>query len=320
MAGADVARFLRGARPLPNAPTLAERAARGFFRPSRARLDEALAVAAAAPPGGAWEALAAAGLVPDSWVDDPARGFVGESFPWVGVYVRDSKGFAILSSNEDRARWRRARLSEVRGGSPGDAMTFEWAPSIGQGFYRPLLQARPSNALAAALAADAGTVPLAEELALESVRRLVPWGARPPRRVGWVLESAASEVNRVGMPFFSALDVAFRAVNEAATWRVRSEVSDASSALVPHGETTPDGAARWNPRGVVRFAMEGHALWGRMGSEPVAAKHGALRRRRFRDLPDPFVPVLELAALGYWTTGGVGHDALIRAPAPGEWP
>lgn len=84
-----LADFLRGARPLPNPPdvgagvdewgiTTPRAAELGFFRPARlpgGPYRAALDGRGARTPEESWERLAALGLIPHGWVDDPRRRF-----------------------------------------------------------------------------------------------------------------------------------------------------------------------------------------------------------------------------------------------------
>lgn len=323
---ADILRYFGGCVPRPNsgdARALAERAARGFSRSSVLRLAEARAVAEA-HPGRAWEALALAGLVPDSWLGDPARGFVNrEDIGMLGVVRRHESGrYRVLIL--DGSGWDVVGAKLLGGADHGDLVALGESTESGRHTYFPVLEPEPSDDLAVALAADVVNVELAERLARELASRLEPWGAEPVRRVGWEIYDDA------GRPEFdlrSALATALKSAEQASTWRERNEDSRLSEKLIPQ-YIERDGESWYNPSGIVRLVIDGHFYWRRLSAAGARIRSfspettstppppGSLRDVRYADLLDPFAPLLELAALGYWSNGPEGADLRIFARRP----
>lgn len=313
----SIASFLRGAPARANTAArhwdLARRVAANAGRPVRPHLREAWAVADRYPRE-PWLPLIEAGLLPASWADDPARGFVWSRDRFRGIY----RGWSAAGSLRIETmvgdellippRWAEG-LDE-----PGMLVSRE---DRGPVTYVPALAARPTDPLlAVALAADAENVIRAEALALEVAERLVPWGAEPVVRVGWELlpPGAALGLNVGMLRVRRFLDAVGASVTRLAldAGELRDLTDRACDAVPSHtasGEAHPAEGAR-------AFVIDNTA-WvraARAGERAPGDAPPALRR--FADLANPFDPLLEVMAAGYSTMGQEGREMRLFAPVP----
>jgi hypothetical protein len=243
------------------------------FRPARARLREALAaVEGLTDPVDAWDALEACGLVPTAW-----RGATARCFPRVeGLETQE---------REQRLRW---------------------APFLPRGPVPGVVEH------AALVAADVEGIEHAERCGLQLVRALEPWGCPQPRTVLWVPTRLEGGSPWLGQYQHQVHDT------KPGVW-----VPDASTWLVTPGGMEPgwrDDAeavrARLRAaRGASRGADADEAVTRILGDWVRASERweAAVRRdervsrdparplegRPYRELSNPFAPVLELFACGY---------------------
>jgi hypothetical protein len=205
------------------------------------------------------------------------------------------------------------RAGDLVGRLPGRADDF---------YVRAVSDAPTTATLAAAVAAGAPDVPQAEELVREASARMAPWGGAPARLVAWEL---------------------LRHPRKAAPIRSGDLLERIGGAVSEASPPTPDDVRRMNEAeltvsrpddtcllaGVRQIALE-HLSWraaarsGRRveirisyGAQPDPGLAGAF----YRDLPDPFEPLLQLAAMGYSARSPVADVVRIFAPElpPRSW-
>lgn len=288
--------------------SLVERAAAGAGRPARPSLARAVDVAAA-EPGRPWRALAEAGLIPPSWLDDASRGFVGHHRV-VGVLLPPRPGtdarLRQVESDPSTFNVFVSETSELL--RPGDLVAKRGGH---EAVYVRALADEPHPALAAALAADAANVPQVEELAREVAQALVPWGGRPADVVAW---QAGWENER-----FAVRPDLLRRVGDSA----RGAVGRAG----PNADLSDDFRAALSslprsPSPELRGVIFDHLAWVEAARRGRRVTHVArfpaapasLPGARYADLPNPFQPLLELVALGYFTRSPRGSTQVVFVP------
>lgn len=304
--------FLRGRGPAPNgADAVARAAAEGAGRPRGRRLDEAWAVWRAHEDAPAWPRLIEAGLLPPSWLDDPHRRFVNKRVYGVlmaGVSWGGENSVTVIDRSPDGSPGVVEALPPgvvspaVRSGALVRAVS---VPEIGpESRYIGALEPEPRNHLAVALAGDAEGAAAAEEFAMEAAWRLLPWGFPAPALIAWeLLPHGYLSARQMRAPLAPLWPGSYLPLRAAA----------AADAV---------GLCGLGPSGVAaRPLVIEHLRWRRAVEEgarvPSHAPAGAAGAR-FGDLPDPFEPLLAIAALGYSAlhAEGFGPDCVIRLFAP----
>lgn len=297
-------RFLAGVAPRANAPRdpwdLIGRALAGADRPRRPELAQARAVVARARREPAWGALVEAGLVPSAWASDPSRGFI-PSVGFVAGVLGEGDGDE-RTVVDARSRARPVRRLDV---SP-DVEVGDLVIDHRGRFERAALDWPRDDELAVALAADVAGAARAEEFAREAASRLVFWGADPVTRVAW-------QLLRPGQNFApTALDGVLVGVTEnlMAEQPLDSEHDAAAFRRAA-------AAAGWGRAVRPLYALAMSLLrWDAM----VAGDRYTLRGgcTFYRDLANPFDPLLELAALGYSAGSPEGNAVRIFVPPLGD--
>ena len=282
--------FLSGRAPRANPPRdpwpLLKRAFTGHIGPDRPRLAEATRVARDHRRD-FWAALIEAGLVPADWATDRSRGFLTKVGLWAGRVVGPSAGRVVGPSSdafivELGELWRDIPASLI---DPAVSLGDMVNESSGR-FVPSVLDAPDDLHLAVALASDAGNVALAEALARESAERRRPWGGGEVSRLAW------ADVDRISLAGRTGPDLQKHALS-------RAPVSEADMERLNPWATAGSRLTRH-----VAEVARRHIAWcgaaGRRERVPEWAPP-AVRGAAYHELPDPFEPQLELAALGYFT-------------------
>ena len=316
--------FLSG-RPLrPNHGglwPLIERAVAGVRYPARPRFEEAWGVADRS--GRAfWEGLVDAGLVPPSWLHDDSRGFMN-SRGWLCGLYRDAARPGALHTIETSKN----TYLHVSGGElPPDALPGDLLNRWGEGFVSALLPQPDDVRLAVAMASDVGNVELAESLAREAAERLIPWGAQEVTRVGWwmmprgqgfgahrhegAVDTVTSSVRWAfdNRPLPDDGDRRIEALQWAADRTKRLPSLATPSELLSYATA----ALRWEILAEERTPV----AWVVGGSGPLVSPPHVLRGASYDDFLNPFVPLLEVCALGYSLRSPEGPNYLLFTQAP----
>lgn len=219
----------------------------------------AWSVAEAEVSRGVWAALAAKGVIPEAWRDDPARRFA----------------CPVCS----RARRHAARHPNSWSRRPAPACPL----------CRGVALAAPATcADCVAFASDPEGVASAEARLRELADALSPWGARPPGVLVWRTRPTPRAVTCA--PLRSACEAAALALRRPGE---------------PPSSLATEDARRTAWREAVAAGVEVGARTGGPPSPMGAA---------FADLPDPFVTLAKLAALGYALEELTERDAVLVAP------
>lgn len=302
----------------PPAPREVE-ALRGAWRPARPRLAEARAAVAGGGPR-AWESLVSAGLLPPGWIGDARRAFARDRSRGVvrGVLAGGPDGDGVcrvgLAAGGETFAPALALEPRVAVGDEviGDpmAITATWiregavhmqavfrACGRPSPWFHAAREAVPSSAeLPAALAADPDGAAQAEAFVDEAASRLAPWGLPAPARVVWSLAPHLPGPGIVG-PICAVFDAMGLAPGP-----------DGADAVLPHHMALlPHCLARRSCDPTLVHHMQiavGFRRWedlARSGARVPPPREGrsAPNRARFSELPNPFLPLAEVCALGY---------------------
>lgn len=295
--------FLSGGPARANAVAdpwgLIGRALAGANRPARPRLAEARAVAARGSLP--WRDLVEAGLVPPGWASDPSRGFVSTYGTVRGVFTaRDGDGWWTV---DDGGRSKAVHRDNVAPGvDVGDL-----ASSVGWRYGRAVLDAPDGHEIAVALAADLEGAAAAEVFAREAASRLAFWGAEPEPRPAW-------QILRPWESFAPTL-------SQGAVERVEEVLRDETPLLMDAEAaafrrilalTSANNGPHVGPIYSLSLAS---LRWEALAGMNRRAPRGA--RPFYRDLGNPFTPLLEVAALGYSAGSPEGRTLRIFAPRLG---
>lgn len=225
----------------------------------------------------------------------------------------------------DRPKLREARAAASGISKPRDAWsaltTTGLVPSGGWLFAdddpdTPIHRWPTSVDLCVALAADPAGVAAADGYAREAIVRLVPWGADPGcRHVAWRLGGSITGTR----PRTLAHAAAKTAGAGVATDAERAQIRRSVRAL----QARPDVEALY-----ASWDVEGWLWWelARRADAPFPEAQArqwplsvrqALAGRRFRDLPNPFEPLLDVWRLGY-ALGTTAEDVVVVAVGPLE--
>ena len=311
------------------AHALIERALAGAWRPARPHIADARrAIGAALSSFTTWRALFECDVLPPSWEPDGSRAFAVAGGRLFGVLRGDepAEGVRVVERVAgDRVFVPAFALSsdlvtgDVVDCCARDAFLFnELAPAARAARlvgsiaptcappshdYESSFVPSPDGTLALALAADRDHLGLVEALAGEAVERLAPWGIGPVAQVAWADAERLPGRVRCGLSHF---DLLYNSLDASC-----GGMTDEESAILtrwgsrrgsqPHllcHAWLAFGCARWR-----RLADRGEwVFW-----DSILRWHGAEERptaplahgTRFCDLLNPFVPLLEICALGY---------------------
>ena len=257
-----------------------------------------------------WEALLARDLIPEDWADDPRRAFDSGGRRGIGAGGRE-----VWLGTE--AQWPR--------GAPPDPLVpmFDERGNLiayGGAYHRiecVLLPHPPSVAVAVALASDPRGVATAEACARELAARLAPWkAATPSERVVWRVSGVSGVLPQDGVSVREAAPALATAVDAALVQMARG-APDAVPRLAFAAPCADDeyAAGVWR-----RAAADPRASVMSLADDVVTGQSWApvperVAGRRYRDLPDPFAPALDLWNLGYGF-GGVLDDGAVVLVCP----
>lgn len=213
-------------------------------------------------PRDAWECLLAADMLPASWSDDPARGFLG-------------RATSRTLAEADAPRLIARLLSE-------GAMLFDHEPSWDG--ERVRTQWHPVHAIPSRLhdlrifAADTDAVATAEALGRELAVRLAPFGWCAPARTLWVI---ADHTERSLFPALAPFWP--RPIQRDLAWEL----------CVPGLQGDTRGAPVYDVDAWLAAVVSAEARW-RFDVSPF----DDARPHPFGDLPSPFAPLLSIADVG----------------------
>lgn len=260
------------------------------------------------PPSAAaaWETYEARGLTPAGWADE-GRAFLA-GWPSPRAVLRVEAWGVLLGEYDDHEEALVTREAQVR--APAD---FAEAPSAGDlvalppeavgGAWCSALAPVPPTLLGASLAADVDAARTVEDLAEEALRRARPWHGR------------------------ALADGAARPVwCEGPAWRTAGTFERAAAAckalMDPHARCceVDERVDRLTPGERGRTSWLRELAWAAARWEAAADMGLRLRATRagpggaVRAADNPFVPLLEVAALGYRVGDTLGRSLLLVAP------
>ncbi len=257
------------------------------FLPARPKLEQArAAVAGLTDVAEAWETLAARGVLSAEWLSDANRLFAEQETP--PALQREA---GTQPSYESVKEYLRAgpRLADV--------------PT--------------SMELVISLASDIVGIESAEQVARETVRRLAPWGCPQPSKIAWRQVDPSSWETQPGdfrhMPAAMAVGHAFRPLEARMPALIRARKYEFGS-VAWRAAYSWECAMQWRVVTAQDSKISREALEKSQdsGYEPVPK---SLAKRPFRELANPFEPLLSLWAAGY-ALDAITPEVIVLAIAP----